>query len=45
MYFRTVDEIIDAAIPKALETIRNMPKKVPKKYEYKENLKSRKGKK
>lgn len=44
MRFRTVEEIIDSAVPHALETMRNMPKKIPKKYKNKENLKSRRKK-
>jgi hypothetical protein len=44
MYFRTVDEIINAAMTNALEVIKTMPQGVKPKYRYKEKLKSRKNK-
>lgn len=44
-YFRTVSEIVDKAMINTKERIRNAPKKIPKKYKYKEKLKSRRGRK
>jgi hypothetical protein len=45
MLYRSINEIIEAALINTKARIRDLPKKTPIKYKYKENLKSRRSRK
>jgi hypothetical protein len=45
MIYRTLNEIIDAAVVSALQRFNSCAPKTKNKYRYKEDLKSRRGKK